>query len=167
MDPRTACRGQSQVRFPRTRGDGPRDDRAVVDAQWFPPHARGWTDGAVSGLADRNVSPARAGMDPDRPVRSSRRHGFPRTRGDGPVQVSPLSVCRTFPPHARGWTPIRLDALDALGVSPARAGMDRHRSTRSWVARGFPRTRGDGPAPHGDPDMTPEFPPHARGWTRA
>ena len=55
---------RSPCSFPRTRGDGPLDGRALVLVDQFPPHARGWTaHGRRRGVA-LPVSPARAGMDP-------------------------------------------------------------------------------------------------------
>ena len=51
--------------------------------------------------------------------------GFPRTRGDGPLEEIIRVGVTEFPPHARGWTR-RLSAIKRdLVVSPARAGMDR------------------------------------------
>ena len=110
--------------------------RDLVD--WFPPHARGWTvvaeceDGesrnlvspARAGMDPRGslqctymlsdtVSPARAGMDPASTMDAMAllAVGFPRTRGDGPATIGlgrPLQEGEPFPPHARGWTDMRV-----------------------------------------------------------
>ena len=43
--------------------------------------------------------------------------------------------------------------------------MDPLPRTLRVLRSGFPRTRGDGPQATHLPDLSPEFPPHARGWT--
>ena len=91
---------------------------------------------------------------------------FPRTRGDGPVNRTHSSGRCRFPPHARGWTGREMRELPDLGVSPARAGMDRTRGTGGIPTRRFPRTRGDGPAYREFGGDAGQFPPHARGWTQ-
>ena len=70
-----------------------------------------------------------------------------------------------FPPHARGWTFYDATAPDALGVSPARAGMDPGAVRRAESGPSFPRTRGDGPYKIRFEGKIIKFPPHARGWT--
>ena len=69
------------------------------------------------------------------------------------------------PPHARGWTRMSNEPLDAREVSPARAGMDRNIVAPLYCGRCFPRTRGDGPSKQTKPILDALFPPHARGWT--
>ena len=71
-------------RFPRTRGDGPDPLGLMNLAQWFPPHARGWTITEDITENETLVSPARAGMDPLLDVKLRLLRRFPRTRGDGP-----------------------------------------------------------------------------------
>ena len=90
---------------------------------------------------------------------------FPRTRGDGPLQGLIRNRPTQFPPHARGWTREGQDLRVGWRVSPARAGMDRLAWAARGVSSGFPRTRGDGPAPWLDRRFFRSFPPHARGWT--
>ena len=80
------CR-RSFARFPRTRGDGPDDEKTLTWLLGFPPHARGWTvKPECAGLLGL-VSPARAGMDPDGHLVHKSFLGFPRTRGDGPCDA--------------------------------------------------------------------------------
>ena len=132
-------------RFPRTRGDGPVTPRRTAEQRMFPPHARGWTFPSASHPYRERVSPARAGMDPLTLLRSAEGAGFPRTRGDGPFGRWLMRRSRTFPPHARGWTPSPRSRLSSYRVSPARAGMDPAHLTPAPFSGGFPRTRGDGP----------------------
>ena len=90
----------------------------------FPPHARGWTRSLRPDDLSDPVSPARAGMDPTGAGRTYIPSGFPRTRGDGPLDPVEAAAAGEFPPHARGWTRgIGLQDRD-VRVSPARAGMD-------------------------------------------
>ena len=165
MDPGDAAPGRRVDRFPRTRGDGPRDGDGRRVLQPFPPHARGWTVRARCASVRTEVSPARAGMD----LQSSRGPScgpcFPRTRGDGPPLNGGSGLRRWFPPHARGWTPTNRPRRVTPSVSPARAGMDPMPTYRARINPSFPRTRGDGPAPLGTQPDAVRFPPHARGWT--
>ena len=182
MDPCGVLHYISIWGFPRTRGDGPLRSVQARGVRRFPPHARGWTRLDLLQGPEARVSPARAGMDPSTSPRTRSRSRFPRTRGDGPRTGSSSVRDTAFPPHARGWTRSGLGACARLTVSPARAGMDRHRSNRHRRLHRFPRTRGDGPVPghvivyevgfprtRGDgppadshiPIQT-QFPPHAR-----
>ena len=148
MDPALSVNDYLDIRFPRTRGDGPAIQARTSEYLEFPPHARGWTleVGAIAGRL--LVSPARAGMDPYAAVSMNQMTSFPRTRGDGPLRKITSPRPRPFPPHARharGWTAGRLARPQGHPVSPARAGMDPEAC--GWMGRGagFPRTRGDGP----------------------
>ena len=131
----------------------------------FPPHTRGWTCPDRVPARRPGVSPAHAGMDPAIKSSKSVGVGFPRTRGDGPVE-HPVGTLRVaFPPHTRGWTR-RAPGRDAPGcVSPAHAGMDPGTAPRRSRTTRFPRTRGDGPSTEDRPLFPTEFPPHTRGWT--
>ena len=151
--------------FPRTRGDGPSTSRPVASKSLFPPHARGWTHVAEEGQEPGTVSPARAGMDHDGRHDGNDGRGFPRTRGDGPLIPVTLHIVSRFPPHARGWTLVHRERIQPLGVSPARAGMDRLTCELPGTRRSFPRTRGDGPFAASSRMRSWVFPPHARGWT--
>ena len=64
MDPDQARIQGEYDSFPRTRGDGPPLTAALTKRQRFPPHARGWTRRRHIDDPIREVSPARAGMDP-------------------------------------------------------------------------------------------------------
>ena len=149
--------------FPRTRGDGPRRSSLSTGSALFPPHARGWTVPEAVADGVLQVSPARAGMDPYRRVRSPHVSRFPRTRGDGPSAPSPSRSATAFPPHARGWTLRTVAESVSNRVSPARAGMDPSRTRSTGARRCFPRTRGDGPEAEARMPRKREFPPHPRG----
>ena len=133
-------------------------------------------------------------MDPGGGHRGRRRaRGFPRTRGDGPVQGALERHCQTgVSPHTRGWTrgsPASRAAEARFprtrGDGPLRASRSRSRRalayvvsphTRGWTRRyvpcvpigwlRFPRTRGDGPSPSMSRSTPSEVSPHTRGWTR-
>ena len=90
---------------------------------------------------------------------------LPRTRGDGPVQVSFQRPYVVAPPHTRGWTWFLLQLPGASEGSPAHAGMDpMMRLSTSWPG-GLPRTRGDGPTAAQLGGLPASAPPHTRGWT--
>ena len=113
----------------------------------------------------RNVSPARAGMDPPGTTPRCNPWSFPRTRGDGPLIYGIGPTEEAFPPHARGWTRSHQPGPRHHRVSPARAGMDRNLRPHPRDAERFPRTRGDGPFSLKETSAVTPFPPHARGWT--
>ena len=165
MDPSGLTQLTSGSRFPRTRGDGPKAARASGLTVEFPPHARGWTQRRRCADRGKQVSPARAGMDRVGVVATSAPRGFPRTRGDGPLEDGDRWIFKAFPPHARGWTRLLAASQGGDHVSPARAGMDRHRLRWRLRPAGFPRTRGDGPSRGCPRRWIWRFPPHARGWT--
>ena len=58
---------------------------------------------------------------------------------------APYHIRERLPPHARGWTRMSNEPLDAREVSPARAGMDPASPENGDWSNRFPRTRGDGP----------------------
>src|SRR5690606_34008137 len=70
--------------LPRTRGDGPLFAWGAYDSSPSRPHARGWTLAGEGVPVVVHLSPARAGMDPNRLSRYDPMVPLPRTRGDGP-----------------------------------------------------------------------------------
>ena len=166
MDPGPPRRSRSRSCFPRRRGDGPAAVVVGTAPALFPPQARGWTAAErIAALAAR-VSPAGAGMDPERPTPPHDRRRFPRRRGDGPSHRLLPNRQGKFPPQARGWTRDRTCNHPNGVVSPAGAGMDLRDRLHPRMGRGFPRRRGDGPVPRFTDDGQGLFPPQARGWTR-
>ncbi len=165
MVPRRERRCCSDRRFPRTRGDGPPALIRLTTSQSVPPHPRGWSLPSDPERDALRGSPAPAGMVPFRALPSRRRKRFPRTRGDGPLHGTTHAITKPVPPHPRGWSPWkRWLATDGVG-SPAPAGMVRCSATASCAGKGFPRTRGDGPAPGTWRTRTSLVPPHPRGWS--
>ena len=165
MDPRRRHRRALPPGLPRTRGDGPVEVGIPSASGAAPPHARGWTVLPLYGGRGDPGSPARAGMDPRRPIGASSPCRLPRTRGDGPAHPARAASCRSAPPHARGWTRRRFGRSERIGGSPARAGMDRLESRALLAEVGLPRTRGDGPQSRLARVVPVSAPPHARGWT--
>jgi len=104
MDPQIATHRYPELRFPRTRGDGPLTVQAAAAPDTFPPHSRGWTRASKVPGSEDIVSPALAGMDPRLLRHALRPRRFPRTRGDGPQADRSLPAILLFPPHSRGWT---------------------------------------------------------------
>ena len=167
MYPNNPSSTLSRRGFPRTRGDVP---CIGEDEHWqvmFPPHTRGCT--LLPGVRGRfrGVSPAHAGMYRNANTDHIQREGFPRTRGDVPLEEEVAILKDKFPPHTRGCTFSAAVIFALTEVSPAHAGM--YRSTGNPISRapGFPRTRGDVPI-KGAKGIGPKtFPPHTRGCTIA
>ena len=78
----------TSMRFPRTRGDGPSLGFIAILSVRFPPHTRGWTVRDILRVANEDVSPAHAGMDPRYRNGHVGQTGFPRTRGMDPLPGS-------------------------------------------------------------------------------
>ena len=110
-------------RFPRTRGDGPSSSPCAGCPLRVPPHTRGWSlfDGEPFELG--YGSPAHAGMVPHVCGRTASHIGFPRTRGDGPLECPARRPGTSVPPHTRGWSFSLAPAWPAARGSPAHAGM--------------------------------------------
>ena len=111
-------------RFPRTRGDGPRDGQRCQHGVKVSPHSWGWTSGRRGGGDKLFGFPALVGMDHPCPRGNVVGRGFPRTRGDGPDSAVPSSPVTPVSPHSWGWTRVRsMRGLSWLGF-PALVGMD-------------------------------------------
>ena len=117
---------------------------AEVSVQ-FSPHTRGCS-GAGGGVAIvPHVFPAYAGMFRGLFELLKLHDGFPRIRGDVPVQVVRRHAERLFSPHTRGCSGLKrkLPYFDA--VFPAYAGMFRKEKSGTPPLTRFPRIRGDVP----------------------
>ena len=165
MDP--GCSRQQRMRFriPRRRGDGPSGACMGAGHPRYPPQARGWTSPIQYQGLDQRVSPAGAGMDPGRGVRTRVPIGIPRRRGDGPFPYEAVALVMRYPPQARGWTYCRGLCYELRHVSPAGAGMDLRTSLLAGTFRCIPRRRGDGPDSARLLYLCDTYPPQARGWT--
>ena len=167
MYPASSRRWRTPPRFPRTRGDVPKDALREIDTRELPPHARGCTDRLeVVGLHPA-ASPARAGMYLVEEAVVGVEQRFPRTRGDVPAIYPRSNSADRLPPHARGCTFRRLRRRRRHLASPARAGMYRIPAAGRCPRAGFPRTRGDVPRRSLRRDLHRPLPPHARGCTPA
>ena len=112
------------------------------------------------------ASPAHAGMYPLQSGGLTGAEGFPRTRGDVPYAPAPKGFVGWLPPHTRGCTHEHTALEDPMAASPAHAGMYLNLTRRQRFLLGFPRTRGDVPAPGNSDARIPSLPPHTRGCTR-
>ena len=138
-------RDDAPRRLPRTRGDRPPSKIAREKEPPPPPHTRGSTWRITGPRGGATASPAHAGIDPHRPLRSPGAACLPRTRGDRPAQV----VCRCRhelpPPHTRGSTWQDKEGQDRYTASPAHAGIDPSVNLDGQARARLPRTRGDRP----------------------
>ena len=91
--------------------------------------------------------------------------GFPRPRGDGPVQEYEFSVPDAVSPPTRGWTHREADDSPDVAGFPAHAGMDLLDSFGQVRPVRFPRPRGDGPVLPGSAGSRYRVSPPTRGWT--
>ena len=124
MDPDHARPTVDRRRLPRTRGDGPRPKNRPQSPPPASPHTRGWTRrDAVRALRVAGF-PAHAGMDPTSTPALGSGMRLPRTRGDGPHRLRPLTGATEASPHTRGWTASKNRATTAADGFPAHAGMD-------------------------------------------
>ena len=165
MHPRRGSRSGRTAGFPRRRGDAPfsRTESEIPGA--FPPQARGCTHCPDCRREAGIVSPAGAGMHREPSGIPGPEQSFPRRRGDAPRFSSTNCRTWTFPPQARGCTPLVLRVALLLVVSPAGAGMHRAEGRAGRIVRRFPRRRGDAPLAPVQPGRTRQFPPQARGCT--
>ncbi len=165
MDPHRFRRNAPHDGLPRPRGDGPSRIATTRELASSPPPTRGWTRGNATGRGIRDVSPAHAGMDPDRYEALPILACLPRPRGDGPGSAYDMLAVATSPPPTRGCTH-RLKRLRPVAwVSPAHAGMDPGTASRPRAFRCLPRPRGDGPPPRIRRTLRALSPPRTRGWT--
>ena len=145
IDLRRALQKKPRKRFPRIRGDRPRQ-APPSHLDWaFPPHTRGSTVAVQSPETRTAVSPAYAGIDPIFIACILLYPSFPRIRGDRPRIV----------PEELAWNE----------VSPAYAGIDLTMRFGLLLSTSFPRIRGDRPARDIACTASPRFPPHTRGST--
>ena len=123
MAPRSTRGLAGSTRFPRPRGDGPGWPGLPSCTTRVPPPTRGWPLYAVRWRAADGGSPAHAGMALFHEHCAKLLAGFPRPRGDGPVEPAVAAPALEVPPPTRGW-PLRPVGPAAAGQgSPAHAGM--------------------------------------------
>ena len=131
--------------FPRIRGDVPAATDEHSQVVTFSPHTRGCSALRIDTNQDSRVFPAYAGMFRLLTLRACGGIGFPRIRGDVPIEKQERFVIVVFSPHTRGCSADWVTAAVQLGVFPAYAGMFRVREIHAHHAFRFPRIRGDVP----------------------
>ena len=89
-------------RFPRVRGDVPKQLRGSLSHLMFSPRARGCSSRAADTDNNISVFPACAGMFRKHHKNQAKPQGFPRVRGDVPAWMSMNTPMATFSPRARG-----------------------------------------------------------------
>ena len=119
--------------LPRARGDRPGHKTDNLRMLWASPRARGSTPIRPRTATCSRGFPARAGIDPEPPMRSQEYRGLPRARGDRPASPSPSPSPSPASPRARGstlWADMRLCEIRGF---PARAGIDPRRQEHELV----------------------------------
>ncbi len=167
MAPGRNTPSRSVVCFPRVRGDGPTPRLESTGSRPFPPRTRGWPPPHCVRVVSCDVSPAYAGMAPQRHRSRCSSRRFPRVRGDGPCSAAVWLSMSMFPPRTRGWPRRSPASWPISSVSPAYAGMAPSRPLRIPWATCFPRVRGDGPVLSGHARRCIPFPPRTRGWPQS
>ncbi len=153
--------------FPRPRGDGPVGEAFGASSPSVPPPTRGWPRHRHWWQHASDGSPAHAGMALAGRKCPGAVKGFPRPRGDGPLDTDVAAVWTQVPPPTRGW-PLVPDPLAIAGLgSPAHAGMAPRIPCSCRRTSWFPRPRGDGPRDAQEPAWHPGVPPPTRGWPAA
>ena len=109
------------------------------------------------------VFPAHAGMFLEELVENMLGLCFPRARGDVPVKPGTMSITSPFSPRTRRCSyPACAQSLSTT-VFPAHAGMFLRYRPAGANHQGFPRARGDVPAPIEHPWSKMPFSPRTRG----
>ena len=136
-------------RGPLRRGDHPRSRGVYAHAAMITaeiagssPLARGLRCPYHPGPRPGRIIPARAGFTRVRVVEGCRRRDHPRSRGVYGGVLRPTAVQVGSSPLARGLLEILSEAVEDLGIIPARAGFTRR-------PRGAPRSSGDHPRSRG------------------
>ena len=80
------------------------------------------------------VFPAYAGMFLSMNWVTCLNQGFPRIRGDVPLDAAYTVIVKQFSPHTRGCSDLKLPILGVDSVFPAYAGMFRKRFHKAWGA---------------------------------
>ena len=109
------------------------------------------------------VFPVCAGRSPARLTREPAITGFPRMRGEEPVQFRAGSARGEFSPYARGGAPSAKRRARTSSVFPVCAGRSPERSFANRRRSRFPRMRGEEPPTLTNIVINPVFSPYARG----
>ena len=112
-------------RFPRARGDVPMSRINDSLPHKFSPRTRGCSDRRGHCRWCRRVFPAHAGMFRSLSKTHANIYGFPRARGDVPVQLRRVRYPMMFSPRTRGCSAVMGVDHHSSVVFPAHAGMFR------------------------------------------
>ena len=153
------------LRFPRPRGDGPLAGCVAVRLHRVSPPTRGWTMPHKRTCVMKMGFPAHAGMDLPHVVSVIGIARFPRPRGDGPLPIEITGFDIQVSPPTRGWTLYRSNRKRICVGFPAHAGMDPMKTGAPYPSWGFPRPRGDGPVATALEKAVNAVSPPTRGWT--
>ena len=77
--------GDTDLDFPRIRGDGPSPKPSLMLPHTFSPYSRGWSRRLNEARLSGEIFPVFAGMVPRLPAHPEQNQHFPRIRGDGPA----------------------------------------------------------------------------------
>ncbi len=157
---------KSATCLPRVRGDRPCCPASAPLSMPSPPRTRGSTPVPGQDAAHLRVSPAYAGIDPDKDSSAVAVGGLPRVRGDRPAPVAMRSATNRSPPRTRRSTPTGSRRRSGGRVSPAYAGIDPRCAGSRHRGGSLPRVRGDRPRPTARNHRLAESPPRTRGSTR-
>ncbi len=157
--------GRRAARFPRPRGDGPSTGTSRTGRKRVPPPTRGWSAFLAAWCGLLLGSPAHAGMVRALGAGMPAVCGFPRPRGDGPLDAARRPSRDRVPPPTRGWSPASDQALHTAAGSPAHAGMVPDARPEACARHRFPRPRGDGPRGLNVCRCHQQVPPPTRGWS--
>ena len=165
MDLRSSSRCCVPITNLRSRGDGPILASAICASAGKPPLTRRWTRFFVFHRAVGKQTSAHAEMDLSVRINQHERATNLRSRGDGPIRVTPTWRPAGKPPLTRRWTRDGKGLQQLPDQTSAHAEMDlgaRRPWTSVWANL---RSRGDGPTLICAPPPHSAKPPLTRRWT--
>ena len=128
-----------------------------------PPRPRGLPQFRVDVKKLSIVSPAPAGIAPDKTSGSPARSRLPRARGDCPLASRPASLPAPSPPRPRGLPQVVRSWGSSTRVSPAPAGIAPTPTPCEGQMQSLPRARGDCPFSKNLRSGDHRSPPRPRG----
>ena len=150
-------------RFPRARGDVPPRGCDPAHTAVFSPRTRGCSGMSYECTVTRTVFPAHAGMFLPGDGLYVGLKGFPRARGDVPIEWACASPIEQFSPRTRGCSCPPFRTVKPGQVFPAHAGMFLNARAMTVAQISFPRARGDVPPVKLITGGQGQFSPRTRG----
>ena len=151
------------VRFSRTRGCDPEQDKQISSLTMFFPHTRVWSHAGYFKCCYCYVFPAHAGVIPRKSDKLDLHHSFSRTRGGDPNRVVNPFFHFWFFPHTRVWSQASNLWTSWGVVFPAHVGVILCPGLCPSCRYCFSRTRGCDPMYHVLSEKQRTFFPHTRG----